>query len=181
MLRFTAIPEKMVNVMAFFAEQCPGSTKMKIFKLMYYADKEHLLRYGRPITGDRYVRMKWGPTPSTSYDMTKGSAPLRQMTLFQSKLAVHGNTMKGLHSPDMTVFSRSDETILREIVGRYGKMTAAQLSNLSHREATWTKTQENRLIDFELMFANRPDATLTLDLLTEESSAKPPAANAKRA
>ena len=181
MLCFTALPEKMVNAMAFFAEQCPGSTKMKIFKLMYYADKEHLLRYGRPITGDRYVRMEWGPTPSTSYDMAKGKAPLRQMTLFQSKLAVRGNSMKGLHSPDMRVFSRSDENVLREIVGQYGKLTAAQLSKLSHREAAWTKTPANRLIDFELMFSGRPDAALTLELLTEESSAKPLVSHAKRA
>lgn len=170
MLRFSTRPDKTVNAMAFFAERCPGITKMKIFKLMYFADKEHLLRYGRPITGDRYVAMKWGPTPSASYDMTKGSAPSRQMSLFHSKLTVAGNSVKGLHSPDMKVFSRSDEQVLNEIADKYGKMTAAKLSNLSHKEAAWRQTPENKIIDFELMFQGRADAAITLELLRQDNA-----------
>ena len=171
MLRFASHPDKMVNAMAFFAEACPGSTKMKLFKLMYFADKEHLLRYGRPITGDRYVRMQFGPTPSSSYNMIKGEAPyFGDMALFQSKLAVLGNHVRTLHSPDMKVFSRSDEKVLKEIAEKYGRKTAAKLSDLSHEEPTWKKTAENEFINFELMFEGQPDAALTLELLTKEHS-----------
>ena len=180
MLRFKSNPEKIVNVMAFFAERCHGCTKMKLFKLMYFADKEHLLRHGRPITGDRYVRMEYGPTPSSSYDMAKGNAPSRETALFQSKLAVSGNTIKALHSADMKVFSRSDEKILVEIIEKLGRKTAAQLSVMSHKEAAWGRTPENQIINFELMFEGRPDAKLTLELLRQEIEQTPDASKAAR-
>ena len=49
--------EKFVNASVYLVERCPEVTKMKLAKLLYFADKEHLLAYGRTITGDRYIKM----------------------------------------------------------------------------------------------------------------------------
>ena len=38
---------------------------------MYLADKKHLHEWGRTITGDKYVKMEHGVTPSATYDMLK--------------------------------------------------------------------------------------------------------------
>ena len=38
---------------------------------MFFADKEHLLDYGRPITGDSYVAMEHGPVPTSTRDILK--------------------------------------------------------------------------------------------------------------
>src|SRR5258706_5031900 len=43
-------------------------TKLKAAKLLYFADKEHLLRYGRPIIGDVYYALNLGPLPSQADD-----------------------------------------------------------------------------------------------------------------
>jgi uncharacterized phage-associated protein len=37
---------------------------MKLIKLLYLADREALIRWGRPISTDRYVSMKHGPVLS---------------------------------------------------------------------------------------------------------------------
>ena len=34
---------------------------LKLIKLIYFLDREALLRWGRPVTGDRYVSMDNGP------------------------------------------------------------------------------------------------------------------------
>ena len=170
MLHFKLDPEKIVNAVAYFGAKCPGSTKMKVCKLLYFADKEHLLRYGRPITGDTYVRMQYGPTPSVGLNLMRSMASSKLTALFQQKVAVHGNEVRALSSPDLNVFSRSDVRIMDEILGRYGQFTAPQLSRISHQEPTWRKTPENGLIDFELFFEGRPDAEQTLVLLKEDSS-----------
>jgi uncharacterized phage-associated protein len=172
-LRFKFDPEKAVNAVAWFAAHFPNATKMKLCKLLYYADKEHLLRYGRPITGDIYVRMKYGPTPSTGLNMMRGKAASKLTAMFQAKLAVHGNEVRALATPDLNVFSRSDIRTLEEIGKRYGRYTAKQLSDLSHKERTWKKTPENCFIDFELMFEGRPDAAETLGMLKAEDELEP--------
>ena len=42
-----------------------------VLKMIYFADKEHLRKYGRQIFGDRYIAMKLGPVPSLAYDIVK--------------------------------------------------------------------------------------------------------------
>ena len=42
-----------------------------ILKAIYFADKEHLRRYGRQLFGDYYRAMKQGPVPSLAYDIVK--------------------------------------------------------------------------------------------------------------
>jgi hypothetical protein len=42
-----------------------------ILKTIYFADKEHLTKYGRQIFEDSYRAMKQGPVPSLAYDIIK--------------------------------------------------------------------------------------------------------------
>lgn len=43
----------------------------KISKILYFADREHLAKYGTTITDDNYIAMKYGPVPSNIYDIIK--------------------------------------------------------------------------------------------------------------
>ena len=40
--------------------------RLKAAKLLYFADNQHLVRYGRPMTGDRYYCLDHEPMPSAS-------------------------------------------------------------------------------------------------------------------
>ena len=46
-------------------------SKHHISKILYFADKFHIARYGRSLTGQRYIAMKNGPVPSQIYDFIK--------------------------------------------------------------------------------------------------------------
>lgn len=49
---------------------------LKLIKLLYLADREALLRWGRPISTDRYVSMDRGPVLSRVLDLaTDGGVP----------------------------------------------------------------------------------------------------------
>ena len=45
----------------------------KVFKILYFADQKHLVTYGRPITGDTYLKMTYGPVPSFIRDVSEGN------------------------------------------------------------------------------------------------------------
>src|SRR5205823_7945137 len=42
---------------------------LKLIKLLYLADREALIEWGRPITTDRYVSMEHGPVVIRIYDL----------------------------------------------------------------------------------------------------------------
>ncbi len=44
---------------------------LKLIKLLYLLDREALLRWGRPVTTDRYVSMDNGPVVSRIYDLIR--------------------------------------------------------------------------------------------------------------
>jgi len=49
---------------------------MVLIKLLYLADREALVRWGRPITFDTYYTMKYGPMLSNVHDLiTEMSLP----------------------------------------------------------------------------------------------------------
>src|SRR6266545_1760337 len=44
---------------------------LKLIKMLYFLDREALLRWGRPVTTDRYVSMDNGPVVSRIYDLIR--------------------------------------------------------------------------------------------------------------
>src|SRR5712692_1937947 len=59
--------EKLVHALAYFSKNgVRDLTKLKAAKLLYFADKEHLLKHGRPILGDTYYCLPYGPVPSVA-------------------------------------------------------------------------------------------------------------------
>jgi uncharacterized phage-associated protein len=168
MITFSVDSEKLVNAMAYIAERVPGSTKMILSKILYFADKEHLLAYGRPITGDVYIRMDHGPVPSLGLNLMRGKASTRQSVVYRAKMQTMPNhEIRVLSSPDLNYLSNSDCRELDASIEKYGKMTAKQLRDVSHHEETWKRTADNSPIPFELMFEGRQDAALMLELLSE--------------
>src|SRR5437867_554195 len=136
-IKFDFDVQKFVHAAAYLVERCPADvTKMKLAKLLYFADKKHLLTYGRPVIGDRYIKMEWGPVPSQGYNLMKHDerALSEDQDLFDRHLEVKGNDITLKAPADSSYLSETDREALDEIISKYGRFTPAQLSKLSHHE-----------------------------------------------
>src|SRR5215216_2210354 len=70
-IRFKTNPQKALEVILWFANARQGIDFHSVLKLLFFADKEHLNAYGRPIVGDRYNALPYGPVAQTTYDILK--------------------------------------------------------------------------------------------------------------
>lgn len=62
--------KKAAQALNFFAIQNGGEIeKLHALKLIFFADRYHLRKYGRPITNDQYWAMRLGPVPSGVKDL----------------------------------------------------------------------------------------------------------------
>src|SRR5208337_1007198 len=85
--------EKLVHALAYFSTSgIRDLTKLKAAKLLYFADKEHLLEHGTPILGDVYFCMDFGPVPSMSLNEMSG--------------AINGSEVSLADTSDASLFSQ---------------------------------------------------------------------------
>ncbi|MCB1234479.1 MAG: SocA family protein, partial [Verrucomicrobiae bacterium] len=73
-MNLTFAHRKATQALNFFARKETGRiNKLKALKLVFFADRCHLRRYGRPITNDRYLAMNYGPVASSCKDLAEMS------------------------------------------------------------------------------------------------------------
>lgn len=148
---FTLDADKAIEAALFVAHRVGAPTLHAISKVLYHADKAHLARYGRPISGDRYIAMKHGPVPSATYDIFKtlrGDADFPLPERARTAMAVEDFTVRPLRAPDESVLSPSEQDCLAAAAAEHGSKTFNQRTAESHG-AAWRAAGENDLIMLE--------------------------------
>ena len=168
MIRFSFNPAKFVNAVIWFAAECHPCTKMKICKLLYFADKEHLLKYGRPIIGDTYYKLKDGPIPTKGLDRLRGRTGPATRALINESFAVMGWKVVPKRSADLSVFSKSDIRVLNSVKEKLGSLDVYALRDLSHEEHAYKESIPRDPIDFELIANDADDADALRSFMESE-------------
>ena len=70
--RYVVDTSKALEVILWLSSECPGIDIYHIVKCAFYADKYHLNKFGRPITGDNYIADTYGPLGKTIYNLIRG-------------------------------------------------------------------------------------------------------------
>jgi uncharacterized phage-associated protein len=53
--------------------------------------------------------------------------------------------------------SDEEKQELTNVMSKLGKLTANQLGELSHQDVPWIVTEENDIIDYDLVFYRKPE------------------------
>lgn len=144
---------KAIEALLFICNRLDVADKHKISKILYYADKSHLNKYGRLITGDKYIKMEYGPVPSWIYDLIKENAINSQI------VEVQGFNVKPLRRENIEELSESDIECLKNSLYEYGNKSFPELTEESH-DATWKAGKMNRKFtknEFLLTFPNKTE------------------------
>lgn len=122
-------------------------SKLQFLKLMYFADKLHLIKYGRTITGDRFVAMSLGTLGSTTYDVLKDNVSDSDKRKFNSLFNKIGpdnfQVKKKLSEVSLDWLSATNKQVLTSIVEEFGKEDAIALSNYSHTYPEWFRHEKD--------------------------------------
>lgn len=186
-LTFRFSLDKLINALAYFAAHgITDLTKLKAVKLLYLADRYHLFRYGRPITGDRYIAMDLGPVPKDAFQLisrliepAEVDDPQRAMAL--ERLDVYRGFMRryaypvlrARSGPDMGVFSDSEIEALSETLKEFGSKPARFLVDLTHEHRAYQRADSSRIpgsstdLPYEYFFEDAPDSAHAVRLLAE--------------
>ncbi len=140
-----------INAMLYIIEKNGGLCDMhRIFKTLYFADREHMAHYGKSITKDAYIAMKYGPVPSCTDDILKAvrgdsyfSYAVDDFTPYFEFLNRY--TLKALKPFDPDYLSVSAIKCLNYAIDLCKGLTFDQLTSLSH-DLAWNNTLEGHEI-----------------------------------
>lgn len=151
-LRIEFNEKKTVNAVLYIVNKLTRKDFHKIFKILYFADRDHLAKYGRSITGDAYIAMVDGPVPTKLYDIFKsvrGDGYFKDEGKFLKFFSVENwDLIKTNEQANVKTLSKTDLMFLDSNIEKYGEMTWEEIREKSHDYA-WSNTALNRTISFE--------------------------------
>lgn len=145
-----------ITLMAYIVDQLGGEGDfLRIFKILYFADRQHLATYGRTVSNDKYIAMKNGPVPSLVYDLAKylrGDGFLISQEIPMSRYfdLLGKSTLRLKETPDYDLLSESDQEAIERAIQENKFLDFNSLSNKSH-DTAWQNANFNDDMDlFEI-------------------------------
>lgn len=165
MIRFRFEPQVAVEAVLYIAHRSQDPTSHHISKILYFADRLHLSRFGRFICGDTYIAMQNGPVPSGIYDMLKDArgdtSAYRYIESIGAFDVVNGYRIVPRRAPNRNWLSDSSIACIDEALEHYDDKSFGELTRLSH-DAAWNDADPNGTISVESILDSMED---TEDLL----------------
>lgn len=131
-------------------------TPLFVSKVLFFAEKWHFNRYGRPILADTYIAMPKGPVPSTvknfidhNWDWVDKPEDFDNAVTFDRSKG-WPRLMSGKRKVNKDVLSATDIECITEAIDFCKDKSSDELSQITHREKAWLKAGVNSAMDYEL-------------------------------
>lgn len=144
----TSLCKKSTQALNYLARKKDGKiNKLKAVKIIYFADKYHLRKYGRPVIGDTYWAMKYGPVGSNILNtanlndsrLEKVCLKYAQEFLAHPKGDLKAETIISKKEVNLGVFSQTDIEALETAFKEFGDKDQFELAEISHEYPEWAR------------------------------------------
>lgn len=132
--------------------------KVKLMKLLYFADFEHFYKYGQSITKDTYIKKNYGPVPSHADSMieelrrrealTVSLEPVWHYSKYSYRLAI-GVAEADAEFPNLTP---EELETLADVVQKWKNHNTQEIVLASHGDPPWLMSGFGEAIRYELVY-----------------------------
>jgi hypothetical protein len=144
------------------ADSCLGDStfgKVKLAKILYFADFTSFRLYGKPVTGATYIKLPRGPVPQDFFEQletmeTNGDIFLR----IEPYYTYEQHRIIPKRVADLTLFSGRDIGLVDKIINDIKGKSAQYVSELSHALA-WRVVEMNAPIPYEAALLSDEEVT----------------------
>lgn len=134
-IQIAKIKAVILYIMQSFSD---GIDYIKLFKILYFAQQEYLVRYGKVIVEDSFRALKHGPVPTYTYkalQIAEGKPLIGDFDDFLQDFDVRDKKVFTNSKPNMDFISGTEKCCLDESIAKYKDTDPYDLSVLSHDSA----------------------------------------------
>jgi uncharacterized phage-associated protein len=115
---------------------------MKLIKLLYLADREALLQWGRPITTDRYFSMNRGPVLSRILDLATDGEDPGSPSIWSNHISEPaGYEVRLQTDAGCDELSEAEVGLLKKVSQTHGNKSRWEMVDLTHTLPEWKNPQ----------------------------------------
>ncbi|MBK7338181.1 MAG: DUF4065 domain-containing protein [Saprospirales bacterium] len=121
--------------------------KVKMCKLLFYADFSHFKQHGQSISGTRYIAIAMGPVPDNFdglFNEARKRGAIHIAYQENSNWEKLGERFQAGEKADFSSLSKGETKTLDHVVKRFERATTAEIIQLSHREKGWLDCREQK-------------------------------------
>ncbi len=134
------------------SERDPHFGAIKLNKILYYSDFRAYERFGQPLTGMRYIKLRLGPAP-------KALLPVRRELIEEGAIRLdtvprgpyEQDRTVALRAPALTLFTADEIALVDEVIRELWSQNGTEVSDASH-DIRWLVMQLGDPMPYELAF-----------------------------
>lgn len=158
--------QKLKEVVLYILNITGGLDYYRVFKVLYFAEKEHLKLYGTRIVADNFAALPYGPVPSVLYDAVKAN-------LYTDVITRAGDDASMVLLPkrnfNSDYLSQSDILCLNRSIQENAKLSFSEMMEKSHDTAWQKARQRSGFISLVEMARAAGASEEMLDYIEEQS------------
>lgn len=153
--------DKFINTFLYFidAGRHPTLGKVKLAKLLFFADAIAYGQLGRTITGKQYVKMMLGPVPC-NYNKDISSMETEGLITKKSRTTIKGDQEYYVphKKANLRKFNKTERQIIKAVVRIFGERVTKSIVEFSHKILPWDIIDRGEIISFELFGLDSKEA-----------------------
>lgn len=156
--------KKFGQVLHYIISKCghqPNVGKTVLYKLLYFSDFDYYELHEKPLTGENYKKIKYGPAP-IHFDETiqklkkeKKIKPIKIKYKDWSK-GYPQHKFLTIQNPEINLLSGTELQIIDKVIEKLSTMGAEKISYYSHKDMPWEATKYGGIIKYGLVFYRDP-------------------------
>jgi uncharacterized phage-associated protein len=126
---------KAVAASSLLAKEAGGTMDIAhLLKALYLSDRKALLKWERPITGDRFYSMNHGPIVSRVYDLVRSKVSGSDMERWEEFFSARvGNQVTLTKEPNLDALSDREIAVLLETWNEIKNLSFRELKEYTHK------------------------------------------------
>ena len=138
--------ETLVQAISFLLDRkSEALDKLSLLKLIFFADKYHMMKYARSITNDTYYAMKYGPVASNMKNILDFDFLADAEKEYIEKYLVKNNNQINIKEKfaKYNMLSDTDKEALKFAYENFGKYKTFDLVDITHQFYEWKRFEKS--------------------------------------
>lgn len=131
----------------------PNIGETALYKLLYFIDFDFYEKFEAQLTGARYIKNHYGPTPIEFQKIVKDMKEGGEIEQVKSSYFQYDQKKYLPHrEPDLKNLSAQEIKHIDEVLARLSDKNANELSDYSHSDVPWKVHKQGEMISYESVF-----------------------------